>query len=247
MEILIANDDGCQAKGLEVLASIMEELGHVTIVAPNGGRSGQSNAVTMGAPMRLKQIAHTDKRDTYVSDGTPTDCVKLGLEVLYKNHKPDIVVAGINHGSNASVNVIYSGTMGIVFTACEQGVPAIGFSLDDHRQEADFSYFAKYIKEIVLLLKDEKESICWNVNAPVGQLKGYRFTRQCRAHWAEDVVSTADPQGNPIYWLAGYLNNDEPEAADTDLFAMQEGYISICPSSIDTTEHNALNKLNGKI
>ena len=171
MEILLTNDDGIQARGLEILASEMEKLGHVTIVAPDGPRSGNSNAVTMGLPIRIRQVSDTVTRSTYVSNGTPSDCVKLGLEVIYKNRRPDILIAGINHGSNAAVNVIYSGTMGAVFVGNEQGVPSIGFSLDDHRPDADFSFMQPYLIPLVKLLVDKGTDACWNINAPKGGIK----------------------------------------------------------------------------
>lgn len=240
MEILITNDDGILARGIDILAAEMEKIGHVTIVAPDSPRSGQSNAVTMGQPIRLRLLSETAQRATYISNGTPSDCVKLGLEVIYKDKHPDIVLAGINHGSNAAVNVIYSGTMGAIFVAHEQMVPAIGFSLDDHRSDADFSALQPYIIPLVKQLMAEGNSACWNINAPVGELKGYRFTRQCKGLWVEDVVEQIDPQGNKGYWLAGYFKNTEPEAIDTDLYAMEQGYISVCPMTIDMTAHDKL-------
>lgn len=240
MEILLTNDDGIQARGLEILASEMEKLGHVTIVAPDGPRSGNSNAVTMGLPIRIRQVSDTVTRSTYVSNGTPSDCVKLGLEVIYKDRRPDILIAGINHGSNAAVNVIYSGTMGAVFVGNEQGVPSIGFSLDDHRPDADFSFMQPYLIPLVKLLADKGTDACWNINAPKGGIKGWQFARQCHGLWVEDVVEQTDPLGNKGYWLAGYFKNTEPEATDTDLYAMEHGYIAICPMTVDMTCHAKL-------
>ena len=237
MEILITNDDGIDARGLELLASEMERMGHVTVVAPDGPRSGQSNAVTMGMPIRLRKVSETASRTTYVSSGTPSDCVKLGLEVVYKDHKPDLVLAGINHGSNAAVNVLYSGTMGAVFVGLEQGIPSMGFSIDDHRPDADFSYFRPFIIPIVKQLIDSCAENCWNINAPIGELKGFRYTRQCKGLWVDDVVEQIDPLGVAGYWLAGYFKNTEPEQTDTDIYAMQEGYISVCPMTIDMTDY----------
>ena len=242
MEILITNDDGIHAQGIEVLAAEMEKIGHVTIVAPNGPRSGQSNAVTMGQPIRMKLLQQTPQRTTYICTGTPSDCVKLGLEVAYKDRKPDVVLAGINHGSNAAVNVIYSGTMGAVFVAHEQQVPAIGFSLDDHRADADFSFMQPHIIPLVNMLLARGIDCCWNINAPTGELKGYKMARQCKGLWVEDVVEQTDPLGNAGYWLAGYFKNTEPKATDTDLYAMSQGYISVCPMTIDMTYHKALEK-----
>jgi len=243
MEILITNDDGIHARGIDILAAEMEQLGHVTIVAPDGPRSGQSNAVTMGQPIRLRLIEQTDKRTTYISNGTPSDCVKLGLEIVYKDKKPDVVLAGINHGSNAAVNVIYSGTMGAVFVAHEQMVPAIGFSLDDHQPDADFSYLRPYIKPLVRELLAKGNQVCWNINAPKGAIAGIKYARQCKGLWVEDVVEQTDPLGGAGYWLAGYFKNTEPEATDTDLYAMQHGYISVCPSTIDMTDHDCFKQL----
>ncbi len=244
MDILITNDDGLHARGLEVLATEMEKLGHVTIVAPDGPRSGQSNAVTMGLPIRIRQVAETPQRATYISTGTPSDCVKLGLEVVYKDKRPDLILAGINHGSNAAVNVIYSGTMGAIFVANEQQVPAIGFSLDNHLPDADFSFLQPYIIPLVKKLMPLCKNACWNINAPAGELKGYRFARQCKGLWVEDIVEQTDPLGQKGYWLAGYFKNTEPEATDTDLYAMEHGYIAVCPMTIDMTHYPTLKDLS---
>ena len=235
MEILITNDDGYQSKGIAVLLRQMEQLGHVTVVAPDGARSGMSNAITVEQRMTLKLIEHTPAHDIYITNGTPSDCVKLAINIIYRGGKPDLVVSGINHGSNSSVNVIYSGTMGACFVAAEQGIPAIGYSLCDHNPDADFSDFEPHIIPITkdLLRRGFYRRMCYNINAPVGELIGRRFTRQACGHWENEIAEHLDQDGNPYYLLQGDYVNEEPEAIDTDEYALAHHFISICPCTID--------------
>ena len=237
MEILLTNDDGWNAKGLQTLLREMEKLGHVTVLAPDGARSGMSNAITVGQPMTLDLVEQTSEHTIYITNGTPSDCIKLAVNVLYPDAKPDLVVSGINHGSNASVNVIYSGTMGACFVATEQSIPAIGFSLCDHDADADFSFLEPYILPLTrqLLETGFPDSVCYNINAPAGELRGVRFTRQARGHWAREIEKRYREDGTPYYWLIGEYVNHEPDSEDTDEWAMAHGYISICPCTIDLT------------
>lgn len=223
----------------------MRQLGHVTVVAPDGARSGQSNAISVNIPLYLRKLSEEEGIegvDVYVTNGTPSDCVKLAVNTIFKEQLPDLLVSGINHGSNAAVNVIYSGTMGACFVAAEQGIPAIGFSLCDHNLDADFSQFEEYILPICrkILAQLHRYSVCYNVNAPVGQIKGVRLTRQCKGHWTDEFFPAIDEQGNTTYTLTGRFVNHEQEAEDTDEWALANGYISITPDTVDMTDYQTL-------
>ena len=178
--ILITNDDGADAKGIEVLTRLMCEIGDVVVMAPDGARSAQSNALTVTQPIRFKKIEETVGLVRYSCTGTPTDCVKLALNEIV-DRKPDLLVSGINHGSNAAINVIYSGTMGAVLEGCENDILSIGFSLCNHSYDADFTNFESYITQIAKLALQNglPHGTCLNVNAPMGEIAGIRVSRQC--------------------------------------------------------------------
>ena len=247
MEIFVTNDDGWGARGILTIVRIMSELGHVTVVAPDGARSGMSNAITVAQPIYLRELNDPNwgtedwqKNVTvYTTNGTPSDCVKLAIDVVCEgdSSKIDLLVSGINHGSNAGINVIYSGTMGACFVGAEHGIPSIGFSIDDHSPEADFSHMEKYILELTKHLLEEKKpyGVCYNVNAPIGELVGLKWTRQCRGYWSKEMIPAVDEKGEACYKLGGEFINIEPEAQDTDHWAMNNHYMSVHPCSIDQT------------
>ena len=238
MRILITNDDGWGSKGILTLVDEMRKLGDVTVVAPEGPRSGQSNAISVLKMLRLKKIMDASGLQVYLTNGTPTDCIKLGISELFTDALPDLVVSGINHGDNGMVNVIYSGTMGAVFEGCARGIPSIGFSLCDHNPEADFTYFRPHLLELTrrILAMPKREYLCWNINCPVGPVKGTKITRHCHGYWDKEYVSYVDPTGGPFYILTGQFINTEPEAQDTDQYANAHGYISVPPTTIDMTD-----------
>ena len=248
MEILITNDDGWGSRGIRTLVRIMTQFGHVTVVAPDGPRSAQSSAITVGGPMTLRRLADDPQAsrdvDIYLTNGTPADCVKLALNVLYKGDKQrvDFLVSGINHGSNASVNLIYSGTMGACFTAAEHGIPAIGFSINTHESDADFSFMEPYVAELTRHILDDyiPYGVCYNINAPVEPIRGIRWTRQCKGHWEREIEQRTDVAGNTAYWLVGEFVNHEPDADDTDQWAIDNAYISVQPCTIDMTAYKQL-------
>lgn len=242
--ILITNDDGDTANGINVLTRLMMEIGDVVVMAPDGGRSGQSNAITVSHPIRYTKIEEREGLIRYKCTGTPTDCVKLALHDIL-DRKPDLLVSGINHGSNAAINVIYSGTMGAVLEGCENGLTSIGFSICDHSLQADFSIIEKYILQITreTLKNGLPYGVCLNVNAPKGEIKGIKIARQCKGNWTEEYAKRIDPQGRTYFWLTGYFKNHEPEAHDTDEWALANGYISVVPSKIDLTEYSILKSL----
>lgn len=249
MEILITNDDGWGAKGILTLVRILTQLGHVTVVAPDGPRSGMSNAITVTQPIYLRPLNDLNwgteewhkKATVYTTNGTPSDCVKLAIDVIFNedSSRIDLLASGINHGSNAGINVIYSGTMGACFVGAEHGIPSIGYSIDDHNPNADFSHMEQYILELTRHLLDEKipYGVCYNINASIGPLEGVQWTRQCRGFWSKEMIETTDEQGNKCFKLGGEFVNIEPDAEDTDIWAMNNHYLSVHPCTIDQTAY----------
>ena len=239
--ILITNDDGHDANGIAVLTRLMMKIGDVVVVAPDGPRSAQSNALTVTHPVRFKKIEEKEGLVRYICTGTPTDCVKLALNEIVER-KPDLVVAGINHGSNSAINVIYSGTMGAVLEGCENGILSIGFSICNHSMDADFSVFEPYVLQITqeALRNGLPHATCLNVNAPVGEIKGIKVARQCDGRWTKEYAKRTDPRGGSYFWLTGNFENHEPESTDTDEWALSQGYISIVPTKIDLTAYQAM-------
>ena len=248
MNILIVNDDGWGAQGILTLTRLMLSIGRVIVVAPDSPRSGNASCITVQKPMYLTRVDNPgnglEKAEVYVTNGTPADCVKLAINALFDGDESKIglLVSGINHGSNASINVIYSGTMGACLVAAEHGIPAIGFSYCDHQAELDLSEVEKYIPEITQHLLDEgmPYGVCYNVNFPVGTIEGIQWTRQCRGHWEKELAPAVDDQGRTYYTLVGNYVNQEPEAKDTDEYALAHHRISITPTSIDLTAYQML-------
>jgi len=244
--ILITNDDGADAPGIKVLTRLMMQIGDVVVVAPDGPRSAQSNALTVTHPIRFKKTEEIEGLTRYICTGTPTDCVKLALNEIVER-KPDLIVSGINHGSNSAINVIYSGTMGAVLEGCENGILSIGFSIDSHSHEVDFTNFEPFVLRITLeaLKNGLPHATCLNVNAPKEKINGIRVSRQCDGQWVKEYEKRSDPQGRDYFWLTGYFENNEPEAEDTDEWALLNNYISIVPTKIDLTAYEAINEING--
>jgi 5'-nucleotidase len=238
--ILISNDDGYNAPGIHHLIEWCRPLGEVLVVAPDSGRSGMSAAITVTVPLRMKLVKEEPGLVIFKTNGTPVDCVKLALNQVLTDRKPDVVFSGINHGTNVSVAVHYSGTMGAVIEACINSIPAVGFSLDDHTWEANFEPARPYIKSIAenVIRKGLPDGCFLNVNIPaVTSLKGMKLCRQARGRWIEEFDIRTHPKGGNYYWLTGNFYNDEPDAPDTDMYALKEGYLSIVPSRIDLTDH----------
>ena len=248
MNILITNDDGWGTQGILTLARTMLPLGHVIVIAPDSPRSGFSVGITVNKPMYLTKIDGTEyglgEAEIYTTNGTPADALKLAINALFEGDekKIDLVVSGINHGSNASINVIYSGTMGACLVAAEHGIPAIGFSYNDHAMDIDLSHAEKYIPEITRHLLEEgmPYGICYNVNFPVGVIEGIRWTRQSMGHWEKELAPHVDEQGRTYYTLVGTYINHEPDAEDTDEYALAHHCISITPTSLDFTAYQLL-------
>lgn len=237
--ILVSNDDGFSAKGVRELMSMLAPYGDVIAVCPDQGRSGQSMALTFDAPLRVKEEkSPVEGTKLYSCNGTPVDCVKISCYSVLNGRKPDLVVAGINHGSNASVNVLYSGTMGAVQEGCSWGVPSIGFSLTTHDPDADFSSVRPIVDSLVpqILEKGLPQGTFINVNVPVGYSEApVSLCRECKAHWSEEYKEYHDPMGRSFFMLAGHMVNDEPENPDTDLYALDHGRSSVVLEALDRT------------
>ena len=248
MNIVVVNDDGWGTAGNRMLAREMTKLGHVTVIAPDGPRSGYGACISVTTPIYLKKIDEHDLNgaDVYTTNGTPADCVKLAREVVLKGQSIDLLVSGINHGSNASINVIYSGTMAACLVAAEKGIPAIGWSINSHEADVDLHWLQAMLCEVTQHLLEDgiAPHTCYNINAPVGEIEGIRWTRQCIGHWQNELVAMdADkiPDGIMSGWrLAGEFINDEPDAQDTDIWALEHQLLAITPTTIDMTEYGSL-------
>ena len=245
--ILITNDDGINAPGLRKLISIVKDLGEIVVIASDKSMSGMAHAVTIQTPIRVRLEKEEDNYKEYLTTGTPVDNVKLGKHKLC-GRLPDLILSGINHGSNASINIIYSGTMGAVLEGVIDGVPGIGFSLMDFSNDADFSHVDDSVRNIVTkVLHDGLPSgVCLNVNFPINNgvpLKGIKVCKQANARWVEDFEERKDPHGRIYYWLAGRFEDGDGRE-NTDEKALAENYVSIVPSHTDFTAHEHLDKLN---
>ena len=239
--ILIVNDDGVTAPGIRSLIEAVHDLGEVIVVAPDSPQSGMGHAITIGKPLRLDEVSIFDDLEVkaWQSSGTPVDCVKLAHDVIL-HRKPDICLSGINHGSNASINVIYSGTMSAAMEAAVEGIPSAGFSLMDFNFDADFSLAKKVARKVTqrMLAEHMPEHFLLNVNIPKvaeADFKGIKICRQADAKWAENFDKRKDPRGRDYYWMTGkFVNRDRGE--DTDIEALSHGYASIVPVRIDFTD-----------
>lgn len=244
--ILITNDDGIFAPGLRKLIEVARPLGKVVVVAPDSAMSGMSHAITVKTPLRLHKIKEEKDFVEYSCNGTPVDAMKLGEKIVL-NDKPDIVLSGINHGSNASINIIYSGTMAAVLEANIDGIPAIGFSLSDYSHSADFSAVDDYIKTIItnVLENGLPEGISLNVNFPAvkkEEIKGIKICRQAKGRWEEEFDERLDPHKREYFWLTGMFKNGDPDE-DTDTWALANNYVSVVPVQYDFTAHKAISAI----
>jgi len=274
--ILISNDDGYEAKGLRCLVEYVRELGDVIVCAPDGPRSGFSCAFSCTTPLTLTLRERREGVEIWSCNGTPTDCVKMALHELVPR-RPDLVLGGINHGDNASVNSHYSGTMGVVMEGCMKYIPSVAYSLCDSRSDADFTplrpYIEKYTRQV--LEQGLPKGTCLNINFPLlkeergkgkeesekGKEKrgkgteesgkgkeesGYRGVKVCRmafGTWSNELTKCHHPRGYDYYWMVGHYQNDEPQAEDTDNWALQHGYVAITPTTMDLTAYEALQQM----
>ncbi|RFN59688.1 5'/3'-nucleotidase SurE [Marixanthomonas ophiurae] len=247
--ILVTNDDGITAPGIRALIEVMNTLGDVCVVAPDSPQSGMGHAITINDTLYCDsvKVREDEPQKEYSSSGTPVDCVKLAVNEILKR-KPDLCVSGVNHGSNSSINVIYSGTMSAAVEAGTLGIPSVGFSLLDYSLEADFEPTKKFIKKIAkqALKNGMPKGVVLNVNFPKlskDKIKGIKVCRQANAHWEEQFDKRVNPLGREYYWLTGeFVNEDKGE--DTDEWALANGYVSVVPVQFDLTAHHAIKDLN---
>ena len=246
--ILVTNDDGISAKGIRALIDVMAQIGTVIVVAPDKPQSAMGHAITINNTLHLNKISSKNSAVTeYSCSGTPVDCVKIAVNEILKQ-KPDLCVSGINHGSNSSINVIYSGTMSAAVEAGIEGIPAIGFSLLDYNFDADFEEIKSFVKKITLEVLKNKlpEGVVLNVNFPKlkeKEIKGIKICRQAKAIWEERFDKRQSPTGKDYYWLSGeFVNHDKGE--DTDEWALSNHYVSIVPVQFDLTAHHTIQQLN---
>ena len=244
--ILVTNDDGVTATGIRALVEMAKEFGEVYVVAPDSPQSGMGHAVTLNSTLFCDEIEVDEEVKEYACSGTPVDCVKLAVSQILPR-KPDLCISGINHGSNSSVNVIYSGTMSAAVEAGIEGIPAIGFSLCDFAYNADFKAGEKFIKRVIAEVLKNKlpKGVVLNVNIPKlkeHEIKGIKVCRQADAKWEEKFDKREDPRGRTYYWMSGEFKNLD-KGDDTDERALEEGYVSVVPVRYDLTAHHFLGDL----
>ncbi|MBM3918213.1 MAG: 5'/3'-nucleotidase SurE [Sphingomonadales bacterium] len=246
--ILVCNDDGIHAPGIRALVEAVEPLGDVVVVAPDQPQSGMGHAVTIGEPLRIFQKSGLfGRHDAYETTGTPVDCVKLAVDRIL-HRKPDLLVSGINHGSNSSINVIYSGTMSAAVEGAIEGIPSVGFSLCSYATDADFSLAGRVATQITQLIMENGliPNTLLNVNIPNipgDEYKGLKVCRQSAAKWRENFEERVDPYRKKYYWMVGEFQLLE-HSTDTDEWALANQYASVVPVQFDMTAHHAIPFLN---
>lgn len=243
--ILVTNDDGIAAAGIRALVEVAREFGPVTVVAPDAPQSGQGHAITIRDPLRLRKVRTFEGIDSWECSGTPVDCVKLAKHVVLKGQTIDLCLSGVNHGSNSSINILYSGTLSAAMEASLEGIDSIGFSLLDYAEDADFEPYKPWLRKIIAaaLEKPFPHGNLLNINIPkaaaAAEIRGVKICRQAEARWIEEFMEGRDPAGQPYYWLTGKFVNDDP-GTDTDEWALANGYISVVPSMHDLTNYKAM-------
>ena len=247
--IFVSNDDGYDAEGIKKLIEVACDYGYVIAVAPATHQSGKSSSITMDSPLRATVVEETDRYKLMHVNGTPADCAKLGFNRLVPR-RPDLVLSGINHGYNSGINVIYSGTMGVVFEGCFQGIPSIGFSYSVYTAHADFSPCEGVVRSTIeyVLENGLPANVGLNVNIPKldGGVKGVKITKASSGRWKEEYEERVDPFGKKYYWLTGYLENDDADNEETDMYWLDRGYASITPCSPDQSDLKAMEELREK-
>jgi 5'-nucleotidase len=243
---LLSNDDGVDAKGLQCLIEMLRPIGDLFVVAPDRPRSGAACSLTSELPIKQMLVSAEEGVTVHSCSGTPSDCVKLALDQLLQS-RPDMVIAGINHGGNASTNVHYSGTMGAVYEGALHGIPSVAFSLLDHDPNADFSMMEPYVQRITQLCMNEilPYGSCLNVNFPAAEeYAGVKICRMCYSNWQDEFTPYERNGGEHYYWLGGEFINDEPDEQDTDSWALDHDYVAITPVKVDVTDYDLKEKLN---
>ena len=246
--ILVSNDDGITSKGIRVLVEAMQTIGEVVVVAPDSPQSGMGHAITIGDTLKLEKSEIFKGVEAFECSGTPADCVKIAKHYVLKDRTPDLVVSGINHGSNTSISVLYSGTMSAAIEAALEGLPAIGFSLCDYSSEADFSHIVSHIIKLAkeTLKRGLPKGIALNVNFPAIQeeaIKGAKVCSQADAKWQEEFDERYDPYGRRYFWMAGeFVNFDK--GTGNDQWAVDNNYISVVPCQYDLSSKSAMETIS---
>lgn len=243
--LLLSNDDGVQAPGLNFLIETLRPYADLLVMAPDSARSGFSCSITAAHPLTYRVLRREEGLTVCACSGTPTDCVKMALN-LFPDRKPDLVVGGINHGDNSSVNAHYSGTMGVAIEGALQGYPSVAFSLCDHREDADFSPLRPYLVDFMFkaIAVGLPPFTCLNINFPLApRFKGVKVCRMARSRWQKEVEHRRHPWGADYYWLVGESVELEPEATDTDRWALAHGYVAVTPTQLDVTARELMEVL----
>lgn len=245
--ILVTNDDGIYAPGIAALVAVASTFGDTVVIAPDKPQSGMGHAITINSTLRVQKVPFAGIAEAYTCSGTPVDCVKMAVNKLL-SRTPDICISGINHGANDSIKIIYSGTMSAAAEGAIEGIPSIGFSLLDHDINADFTAAAKYASIMIadVLQNGLPNDVCLNVNIPklhADEIRGIKVCRQAHGTWVEELDERTDPSGRSYYWLTGYFKNFEPEATDTDVWALENGYVSVVPVQLDLTAYKAMSTI----
>ena len=245
--ILVVNDDGVDAKGIRVLGDVAQEFGRVVMVAPGGGKSGMSHAITFATPLRLRRVYYSADFEIYKTNGTPADAVKLAVRHLLKEQTINLLVSGFNHGANTSASVIYSGTVAGAVEGCLSGIPSIAFSIVNYDKNCDFEAAKVAARQVIapVLEKGLPPQICLNVNIPniaANDVKGYKITRQANNRWSETIEVRADMANNPYFWMGGTMQEMD-KGRDTDHWAVMHNYVSVQPINIDWTDSAMMKEL----
>lgn len=240
---MISNDDGVNARGLYHLIDCVKDMGDVVAVAPAEHCSGKSSAITVDKILRVVRHNDYNGAQIYSVNGTPVDCVKMAMHTILKGHRPDVMLSGINHGSNSGNSIIYSGTMGAAIEACMLDIPSIGYSFLSFDKNADFTVSTPFICSITaeVLNRGLPQDVCLNVNIPAAKvIKGTKVVRVARGYWTDEYAEYIDPIGRPFYMLTGQFHNLEPDADDTDEYWLKRDYVTIVPSKVDMTAHEQI-------
>lgn len=246
--IFVTNDDGYASKGFQAAIEVARRFGRVVAIAPEMPQSGMSQAITIYNPLYLKKVRSEEGVEVYSLSGTPVDCIKMAFDHILRDRKVDLVISGINHGSNSAVNVLYSGTMGAAIEGSFYGCPSVGLSLTSHDADADFTASVYYGTKVIESVLDAglPLPLCLNVNVPVGaveEIRGVRVCRQTRGSWRETFFCRRDPHDREYFWLTGDFYNSEPDAEDTDEWALDHGYVSVVPVQVDLTDYSRMDAL----
>ena len=245
--ILVVNDDGVDAQGIRMLASVAQAFGRVVVLAPGGGKSGMSHAITFTSPLRLRKVHFEPDFEVYKTNGNPADAVKLAVRHLLREEKIDLLVSGINHGANTSASVIYSGTVAGAVEGCLSGIPSLAFSVVNYDKNYDFEAAKIVAKQMIASVLEHglPPHICLNINIPniaASDIRGYKITRQANNHWNEKIEMRTDMAGVPYFWVSGGMEEVD-KGRDTDHWAVMHNYISVQPINTDWTNREMMNEL----